>query len=408
MAGQKIFYNRNINLITIKNMKIFKNRLNYILVLLAGGFILRFYIMNLLGEANNLIIRIFAIVAILGLGAFFILRGTAKIIEETTSVLTERTKLAGGLLQSFGTAFPDMVLGIMAAIVSVSLRKTNYTLAINYAIIAAATTFGSNVYNIGHAAWCIFRQNLANAKGVSILMFPKFKFGGTVKPIKDHVRKPSIVEFDTAINISTALTVLTAIVALSMVIFGQVKIRPSGIESDLYQLIRPVGVLIFILGVYILYYFRKTKRAKSPVEEIEEEEEYFKTKNNSVIWGYLIISGIAILLAAESMVRAIEALCEITALPYVIAGVLAGIIGCLGEMIVVHNFSVHPNGRIGDAVVGVAMDNIVTIIGASIVAIMGGIFLGGNSLILIFVIILTLNTVLIWQISQLKNYFLKE
>jgi hypothetical protein len=37
---------------------------------------------------------------------------------------------------------------------------------------------------------------------------------------------------------------------------------------------------------------------------------------------------------------------------------------------------------------------------------MGGIFLGGNALILIFVIILALNSILIWQISKLKNYFL--
>jgi len=70
------------------------------------------------------------------------------------------------------------------------------------------------------------------------------------------------------------------------------------------------------------------------------------------------------------------------------------------------NFTVNPKGRIGDALVGVAMDNIVTTMGASIVAVMGGIFLGGNALILIFVIILALNSVLIWQISKLKNYFL--
>jgi len=80
---------------------------------------------------------------------------------------------------------------------------------------------------------------------------------------------------------------------------------------------------------------------------------------------------------------------------------------CLGEIIVVHNFSVNPSGRIGDAIVGVAMDNIVTITGASIVAIMGGIFLGGRWLIMNFVLILCLNTVLIWQISDLKNFFLK-
>jgi len=93
----------------------------------------------------------------------------------------------------------------------------------------------------------------------------------------------------------------------------------------------------------------------------------------------------------------------LTHLSFVLTGILAGVIGCFGEMLVVHNFSVNPKGRIGDAVVGVAMDNIVTTLGASIVAVMGGIFLGGNSLIVIFVLILAGNTVLIQQISKLKN-----
>ena len=106
------------------------------------------------------------------------------------------------------------------------------------------------------------------------------------------------------------------------------------------------------------------------------------------------------------MVNAVKIFSDITGLPFVVTGILAGVIGCLGEIIVIHIFSVHPNGRLGDAVVGVAMDNIVTTIGAAIVAIMGGIFLGGNALILIFILILTLNTILIWQISKLKNNFL--
>ncbi|MBP9818221.1 hypothetical protein KBC75_05775 [Candidatus Shapirobacteria bacterium] len=39
-----------------------------------------------------------------------------------------------------------------------------------------------------------------------------------------------------------------------------------------------------------------------------------------------------------------------------------------------------------------------------IVAMMGGIFLGGNALILIFVLILMLNSLLMWQIAKLKNW----
>ena len=104
------------------------------------------------------------------------------------------------------------------------------------------------------------------------------------------------------------------------------------------------------------------------------------------------------------MVHAVRIFCEITGVPLVVAGVLTGFIGCLGEMIVIHNYSIHPKGRLGDALTGVGMDNIITLMGASIVAVMGGIFLGGRSLIIIFVAILTLNTVLIWQISRLKNF----
>ena len=157
-----------------------------------------------------------------------------------------------------------------------------------------------------------------------------------------------------------------------------------------------------------MYYFRKTKRGHILVGEIQSEETYYQKKPTWLILSYLAISGIAILFAAESMIRAVENFATITRTPFVVVGVLAGIIGCIGEMIVVHNFTVNPKGRIGDALVGVGMDNIVTTMGASIVAVMGGIFLGGNSLILIFVLILTLNTILIWQISKLKNYFLNQ
>ncbi len=380
-----------------------KNRFLYIIILLAVAIFFRFFLVGLFA-LDNLWLRIVAVLLILGGGSVFVLTGTAKIIEETTEVLSEKTKLAGGLLQSFGTAFPDMVLGIIAAIVSLQLKNTDYNRAINFAIIAAATTFGSNIYNIGHATWCIFRQNLANVKGKVVLMFPFTKKGGSVLPISQHQRQPGLAEFDVAIDVSNALTLLTAVVALSMVLFGQIKNPPSGFGGDLYQLIRPVGFTVFFLAIFILYRFRKNTRQADPNKE--KEENYYRQRPGFVLWSNLLLSGATILLAAESMVKAIEVFCEITHIPFVVAGVLAGAIGCMGEMIVVHNFSVHPKGRLGDAIVGVAMDNIVTILGASLVAIMGGIFLGGNALILIFVIILTLNTTLIWQISKLKNYFL--
>ncbi len=376
-------------------------------LLLVVAFLIRHLSTIIFDTYSHPVVLFITSLAVLGVGAFYILRNSAEIIEETTEILSEKTKIAGGLLQSLGTAFPDMILGVTAAVVSLGLQKTDMTRAINYAVIAASTTFGSNIYNVGHAAWCIFRQNLANTKQKTVLMFPLLNKVGLLSPMKDHRKKPLLEEIDTANNILVALTLLTLFVAVVMVIFGKVANPPSGTQEDLYQLIKPAGVFILIASVTTLYLFRKSKRAVGGEEIVEEEENYYRHHKMIIIWISLIVSGISILFAAESMVKAIEIICQVTGMPFVIAGVMAGVIGCLGEILVVHNFSVNPNGRIGDAIVGVAMDNIVTICGASIVAIMGGIFLGGSSLILIFVIILALNTILIWQISNLKNFFIE-
>lgn len=386
---------------------IFKNRFVKLLSFVITALFLRFYLEHFIEEPNSILIRMSSIIIILGFGGFFVLKGVAEIIEETTEILSERTKIASGLLQSLGTAFPDMVLGIVAAIISLNLVKENYALAINFAIIAAATTFGSNIYNIAHAIWCVFRQNLANKKEKTVLMFPGTKALGTVIPMKDHHAKPSLREIDSSVDILNVLTLLTAIVAICMVIFGKVQNPPGNIQGDLYQLIKPIGGIILALCIIAMYSFRKTKRSHIVGNQAEKDERYYSKKSTWVILMILLTSGISILFTAESMVKSVQSFCEITGTPFVIAGVLAGVIGCIGEMIVVHNFTVNPKGRIGDALVGVAMDNIVTTMGASIVAVMGGIFLGGNALILIFVIILALNSVLIWQISKLKNYFLK-
>ncbi|KKU14752.1 MAG: hypothetical protein UX21_C0011G0010 [Microgenomates group bacterium GW2011_GWC2_45_8] len=380
--------------------------LGSIFILLGTSFVLRFGLLKLLDEGLPTYVRILGSLAILTIGAVFVLTRCAELIEETTEVLSEKTKLAGGLLQSFGTAFPDMVLGVSAAFISLSLRSSDYERAINFAIIAAATTFGSNIYNIGHAAWCVYRQNLANSSSQITLMFPLIKSGGQLIPMKDHRKKPLLAEFNTANLVLVSLTALTTFVAVSMVLFGKVSSPLLNISEDLYQLSVPVGWVLLALCIFTLFNFRKTQRPGTDTEIINYEENKFRHNPNSLIWLALIGSGISIFFAAESMVRGIEVISAVTNTPFVIAGILAGVIGCLGEIIVVHNFSVNPSGRIGDAIVGVAMDNIVTITGAAIVAIMGGIFLGGSSLIMIFVFILCLNTVLIWQISDLKNFFI--
>jgi hypothetical protein len=188
-----------------------------------------------------------------------------------------------------------------------------------------------------------------------------------------------------------------------MVLFGQVTDARVNIRGDLYQLIVPVGIVLFVLCVGVLYYFRHSERPESPLSDVVADERYYAKQSNPRIWFDLILAGIAILFAAESMVSTMEIFSHITHIPFVVTGIAAGLIGCFGEMLVIHNFSVHPTGRIGDAIVGVAMDNIVTTLGASLVAILGGIFLGSNSLILIFIIILASNTFLIAEISKLKN-----
>jgi len=379
-----------------QNFKIF----SYIFLALVLRFVL---IGQLLPLTTSVIYKLILILLVFALGIGYVFNGTATVIEETTEVLKKRTGLAGGFLQAFGTAFPDMVIGVVAAAASLSLRDSDYARAINLAILAAATTFGSNIYNILFGFWCIFRQNISNKLEKNILMFPGFDYGGKLRPFSSHQIKPLKKELDDAISILTTLSLLTAFVAVTMVLFGQVHNSVATISGDLYQLISPVGVVLFILCALALYLYRKSTQKVGGVEFLLEEEKYYDTKKTHQIWLDLILAGVAILFTAESMVSAMEVFSNITHVPFVITGILSGIIGCFGEMLVIYNFSVNPKGRIGDAVVGVAMDNIVTTLGAAIVAIMGGIFLGGNSLIVIFIVILAANTALISQISTMKN-----
>lgn len=381
-----------------------RNTFFTILALTAAALILKFGLADhFLTESSPLFAQIVTIIVIFVVGVGYVFRGTTHIIEETTDVLKDRTGLAGGLLQSFGTAFPDMIIGVVAALLSLQFRGVDEARAINLAILAAAATFGSNIYNIVHATWCIWRQNLANALNKSVLMLPDVPSFGTLTPIASHRVKPTVPEMDAAIRVLSALTFLTGFAAIAMVLFGKVD-GNTVYPGDLYQLVPAVGFVLFALGVAILYLFRKDQRVELSTEEMEEEEaQLYGHQPTWRIWFDLVISGVAILFAAEAMVRAMESLSYLAHIPFVVTGVLAGIIGCLGEMIIVHNFSVNPKGRIGDAVVGVAMDNIVTTLGAALVAIMGGIFLGGDSLILIFIVILASNTFLIDQVSRLKN-----
>jgi Ca2+/Na+ antiporter len=348
---------------------------------------------------TSILISIGFLVVILGLGIFALLK-IANIIEETTTVLKDKIGLAGGLLQAIGTALPDMIIGIVAAISAVN--AVNEEEKLKFAILAAAATFGSNLYNVGHAAWCVWRQNRANDLNKEIKMF--ITFGEDIKPMDQHTAVPKLQEIDNATTLLTALTVLTFLASILMVVVGKQPMGKFGFEGgDLYQLNAAAGVLLILAALGTIWKFRKN------TSHTHEEEDNEFQKINS-IWSFvcLAISGVAIYFTANSMVGAVEHFTEVAHFPIFIAGLLAGLIGCIGEIIVVHNFSVNPKGKIGDALVGVGMDNIMTLIGASIVAIMGGIFLGGSEVIVIFCGVLFLNTILILQIGKLKNHYVDE
>jgi hypothetical protein len=366
---------------------------------LSGAIIIKFFLADVIlnGDFSSWL-KIITIFAIFYFGIRIVFNKTTVIIVKTTDALKKRTHLAGGYLQSFGTAFPDMVLGIVAAFTSLAQRDNDYGRAINLAIIAASTTFGSNIYNVFHASWCVWRQNVATKLDKSVAMFPFFKSAGRIMPLNEHPNKPKKIEIDKAVLVIMALTVITTFTALCMVLFGKVKFNPAGMSGDLYQLKQSIGIILFIFCVIILYINRK-----NIVKEKAELNNKYHDLRSHRLWFDLILAGISITFAASGMIKAMEVFSDITNLPIVITGIAAGIIGCLGEIIVIHNYTINPQGRIGDAIFGVAMDNIVTILGASIVALIGGVFLGGNSLIIIFIIILTGNTLLLYQLYNFRN-----
>src|SRR3989339_1773137 len=148
-----------------------KNQIVRILIFIAVALCLRFVIVERLLFMDVWWVQMTAILTIFVVGIGYIFQGTANVIEETTDVLKDRTSLAGGFLQAFGTAFPDMIIGVMAAVLSLQVRDIDPVRAINLAIVAASATFGSNIYNIIHAVWCVYRQNLANTLNKAVLMF---------------------------------------------------------------------------------------------------------------------------------------------------------------------------------------------------------------------------------------------
>jgi len=377
-----------------------ENNLLKILWWLALGLAIRLWLQPNLEVNGSGVMMWITILIIIVAGVYLILQ-TAEVIEKTTGVLKDRTGLAGGLLQALGTAFPDMVIGVVSAILSLQVASTDLSKSINLAIIAASTTFGSNIYNILHAAWCVHRQNLADKLNKPVQMFPGIQWSGTLRPLAKHEIKPPRTEINAAMEILVYLAFLTLLVAMGMVLFGKVTEQNilNIFQSDLYQLNKPIALIVLIVSVIIIFLFRKS-HSKG---EKEGEENYYFCKPQWRIWLDLLLAGFIILLAAESLVEAIARFSELTGVPYVITGIATALVGCLGEMIVIHNFSINPKGRLADALTGVAMDNVVTIIGACLIALMGGIFLGSDALIIIFILIMFSKILLVHEVAELKD-----
>ena len=107
-------------------MKLLRSNLFKGLLILFAAFVCRSYLIRFIEPNYTATTRLTTGLFIIFIGAFYVIRSTAKIIESTTEVLSHRTRLAGGLLQSLGTAFPDMILGISAALISLRFVEKDY------------------------------------------------------------------------------------------------------------------------------------------------------------------------------------------------------------------------------------------------------------------------------------------
>jgi cytochrome c biogenesis protein CcdA len=73
-------------------MKIIKSPVFELFTYVVGALILRFILEQFIDEKYGFWVRMVSVVVILLFGALFVLKGTAKIIEETTGVLSKKNK----------------------------------------------------------------------------------------------------------------------------------------------------------------------------------------------------------------------------------------------------------------------------------------------------------------------------
>ncbi len=328
---------------------------------------------------------------------------TAKTIGAVSQSLKYQTGIAAGVLQAIGTALPDMAIGILAAILSVREASGDYYRSIQYGMVAGSTTLGSNIYNILFASWCVWRQDKSDRVKREVLMFPLIKKWGRLTPLSQQELKPTLREISSSLTLLLILSAITALVAISVVFSGIIESSPELFQQDIYKFDKGMALFILMACLFLIYEFRKAQSSSNVKEKTNLED-----TGNSVIrnWFFLLVATFILFISAYMVIEAITRISELTNIPIEVLGMATALVGCLGEMTVIYDFSIHQSGTIIDAITGVTMDNFFTIVGTCLIALIGGIYLGSSTAIIIFICIMLANTVLIVQTAKLKDEYL--
>lgn len=384
-------------------MSIFTGLINLVILVVLGT-TTRVILIPLMSSSNPLIVFVSMFSAFL-LG-IYLLRETSKIIQNATAVLKDRTNIMGKLLQPSGAAFSNIIIGVVAAILSWMLTTSDPVKSVNLSILATTTIFGSFAYIIFFAVWCIYRQNVANRKGKIISVVPLTGIAGLIKPIKLHKTNPKMEDFDNIMQIIGYFSFIVSLVTLGIIGFGKI-IRISlttGFYEILLQLSKPFGIVILLVCLGIILKYNKNK----PKKEIYDVDNIYGTLPTSRMLMDLSISIVIITFAAEAIVRSISLFAQLTHTSYLIMGLITAFIACIGEISKIHNHTINPSGKIPESLVNIFINNIVAIMVVSFVTVLGGLFRGNITSLIIFMLILLANTLLTQQVHNLKNYYLRD
>ncbi len=382
----------------MKKKKGHKFNLTVLFVLVTTVALLSFF----LTQYKHFIWIYIALMLQLFVGIYCIVK-TSKIIGAVSQSLKYQTGIAAGVLQAIGTALPDMAIGILAAILSVSEVSGDYYRSVQYGIVAGSTTLGSNIYNILFASWCVWRQDKSNRLKREVLMFPPIKKWGKLTPLSQQELRPSLKEISSSLTLLLILSAITAFVAISVVFSGTIENSSELFQQDIYKFNKGMALFILMACLFFIYEFRKAQLRGNGKDKIDQEGTGSSMFRN---WFSLLVATVILFVSAYMVIEAITRISELTNIPIEVLGMATALVGCLGEMIVIYDFSVHQSGTIIDAITGVTMDNFLTIIGTCFIALIGGIYLGSSAAIIIFIFIMLANTVLIVQTAKLRDEYL--